>query len=294
MSLTFPEPMGKQSDHRSRASLFSPQPRSLGGQRHSVRHLRFHSRRRNGRDSSSRSTSDQVIPRTSPDRAAVRTRNSRAYFPTVVFPECRMSRTTAGISRQGTAGWCATRSRLPGCLASRRFTTSTGLAATYPLAAHHFMTASQRWRTRDAVSGLTNQMGLRHRRSARADQGKDVPLEGGDPLACMLWKTQRAALSNVGISVLARCASISVRLASSGLPPAPMLPRASYANLRAAAKLTSGYCPIPISRRFRVIGDSNARSTCAFLERMKERDIDLARCHPPWGCLPAEFAVRAR
>ncbi len=67
----------------------------------------------------------------------------------------------AGTPCQETAGWMVTRSHSPGCLRRSWFTTLTGLAWTWPCAAHHVMTASHRLFTRDVASSFTNQIGFR-------------------------------------------------------------------------------------------------------------------------------------
>ena len=107
----------------------------------------------------SRSISSQRILRASPDRAAVRTTNSKRAREEVAFPLYNTSRKKAGISRHGMAGWCCTRIRLPVFCGKRCSTTSTGLPETIPCAQHHFITAWQRCRTREAVSDLANQIG---------------------------------------------------------------------------------------------------------------------------------------
>ena len=113
-----------------------------------------------------RSTSPQVIPRTSPDLAAVKIANSRALAATP--SRLRSWDMNVGISPYGRAAWCLTVAFLRGLRNTSKWPFS--LAGFSPLRSPFAFAASRtfsiRPRTLEAVSGFFRQMGCTHRRTS--------------------------------------------------------------------------------------------------------------------------------
>ena len=98
-----------------------------------------------------KSISVQCARRTSPERAAVNTRNSNASFAAVVAREAWIVSSASATSAWGNAAMCRTISR---CRPSVAPTLSHGLSVRYSIATAHCITVLMRWRRRRAVSGL--------------------------------------------------------------------------------------------------------------------------------------------
>ena len=103
------------------------------------------------------SISSHVASRTSPDRAAVSTRNSNASLTASVALDARTVPTAAAMSRWGNARMWRTTSRCGPRTGPMR---SHGLSVRCSMAMLHSRMAWMRWRRRRAVSGFTCQIGV--------------------------------------------------------------------------------------------------------------------------------------
>ncbi len=114
----------------------------------------------------SRSISSQTAFRTSPDLAAVRTMKANASFTTSPEVLRDTARSSAPTSEYGQDAWCSTTRCFE--FFGRDFLSwsqaSLSSPSQYPIAAPWLMTVRMRWRTRDAVSAFSFQIG---RRAAR-------------------------------------------------------------------------------------------------------------------------------
>ena len=204
-----------------------------------------------------RSTSAHSAPRTSPERVAVSTRNSKASFTASLAPVAHIVRIAPATSRWPSAGMCLTRSC---CGPSTGAMRSHGLSARYPIATAHSITALMRWRSRRAVSGLM----CHTRRSVSSTSAlvtsrtAILPSRGkaccsrleSHCLACRGWRhpgrlsshTRRAASAKVG-------AAPARRRSSKGSSPARAALRLAWARARASLSETRGKPPRPSSRR---------------------------------------------
>ena len=105
------------------------------------------------------SISSHVASHTSPDRAAVNTRNSTAsLIASAADSDARTVATAAATSLWGSASRCCTMSF---CGPSTGRTRSHGLSPLRSIAMAHSSTDRMRWRTARAVSAFTCQIGVR-------------------------------------------------------------------------------------------------------------------------------------
>ena len=222
-----------------------------------------------------RSTSSHVIPRTSPDLAAVRIRNSNINLLRLACLLWSTSSIKAGTSDQGREGWCTTRSRLLCCLGRSLPTTPTGLPLHISWATHQSMTTLQRCLRREAVSGLSIQIidNASAKSLAFSPFTSRLPSLGKTNLfnelshsaLCLafvqpsfkLWYALYAACSKVRSWASTLRAALAVVRALIGSVPLRISSRAAEAALRTSVMLTEGYTPKPMSRRLCVSGDVN-------------------------------------
>ncbi len=226
----------------------------------------------------SRSTSDQTAPRTSPLRAAISVRNSRARA--AIPSRSRSAANQRATSSRERAGWLSAFASLPGLgsTASRLPFHLAGLSpARCPATVAQESTASIRPRTREAVSVFSCQIGCSTRStSASATSETRIGPRMGPAYVssverhCALCFSLRNSvsfearkLSTASLKVGTACAA---RRALIGSPPSCAIRRFSSARSRARASETRGGLPRPSSRR---------------LPRMT---IRCTHCRAPLGC----------
>ena len=207
---------------------------------------------------SATSISFHVASRTSPDLAAVSTRNSNASLTAGCGDDdARTVSIAAATFLCGSACRCVTMSF---CAPSTGITRSHGLSLRMSRAMAHSSTERMRWRTARAVSALSCQIGVRisSRSAALTSETGRLPMRGKtyrSMLRHQLCACHRPRQPPRFCSSTRPAASAKVgtpdarRLSERGSPPERASLRFAWACSRASARVTSPAAPSPSSRR---------------------------------------------